>query len=60
MNTNKCSKISKDLNCQSYDELKDDVFNATSFCKRTVMTFSMHVYLYNQNQHCIAHVDCRK
>ena len=32
--TNRCTQISEDLNCQLYDELKDDVNNATSSCKR--------------------------
>ena len=36
-------------------ELKDDVNNATSSFKRSLMTFCMCVCLYDRNQLCIEH-----
>ena len=38
----------------TYDELKDDINNATSFCNESSITFCMRLGLYNErNQHCI-------
>ena len=37
------------------DEVKDDVNNATSSFKGSLMTFCMCVYLYDHNQRCIEH-----
>ena len=41
------------------DELEDDVNNATSSFKRSSMTFCVCVCLYDRNQLCIEHQDCR-
>ena len=41
------------------DELKDDVNNATSSFKRSLMTFCMCVCLYDRKQLRIEHWDCR-
>ena len=43
------------LQTMAGDELKDDVRNATSFFKRSSMTFCMKVGLDDRNQHCIEH-----
>ena len=40
-------------------ERKDDVDSTTSFLKISWMTFCMCVGLYDRNQHCIEHLDCR-
>ena len=43
------------LRTMAGDEVKDDVNNATSFFKRSSMTFCMCVCLYDHNQLCIGH-----
>ena len=43
------------LRTMAGDELKDGVNNATSFFKRSSMTFCMCVCLYDRNQLCIEH-----
>ena len=41
------------------DERRDDVNNETSSFKRSSMTFCMCLGLYDRNQHCIEHSNCK-
>ena len=43
------------LGTMAGDKLKDDVNNATSSLKGSLMTFCMCVCLYDRNQLCIKH-----
>ena len=47
------------LRTMAGDEVKDDVNNVTSSFKKSSMAFYMCVYLYDHNQLCIEHLDCR-
>ena len=44
-----------ELRTMASDELKYDVNNATSFVKRSSMTFCKFVDFYDRNQHCVEH-----
>ena len=55
MNTNFGTSKMLALRTMAGDEFKDDVNNATSYFKRSSMTFCMCVCLYDRNQLCIEH-----
>ena len=43
------------LRTMAGDKVKDDVNNATSSIKKSLMTFCMCVCMYDHNQLCIEH-----
>ena len=45
------------LRIMAGDELKYDVDNATSICRRSSMTVCITVGLNDHNKHCIGHLD---